>query len=83
MTKDDLLEMLDGWTFTIEDGAYSYILGCDISYQGIVTDPRELLDSLEINIDDYDDFDTLLHDVSNAIDNWNTSNRLYGLEYAY
>lgn len=83
MTKDDMLEMLQGWGFTLEDVAFSDALDREINfcYNAAVADSQTLLDTLGINIDDYDDFDTLLTAVSYAIDDWDISERLDGLEY--
>lgn len=83
MTKDDMLEMLDGWIFTLEDVAFSDALNRDINfeYNAAVSDSQTLLDTLGIDINDYDYFDALCDDVSNAIDDWDISERLDGLEY--
>ena len=83
MKKQDALDVLDGNIYLLGDVAFSDALGCDINfeYNGYVADPQALLDCLGIDYNDYEDETELSKAVESAVDDWDISERLDGMEY--
>ena len=84
MKKQDALDALDGMTYLLGDVAFSDALGRDVNfeYTGYVDEPQALLDCLGIDYNDYESESELLNAVESAVDDWDISERLVGMELA-
>lgn len=84
MKKKDALDALKGMNYSLGDVAFSDTLGRDVyfEYTGYVDEPQALLDCLGIDYNEYESESDLLNAVESAVDDWDISERLDGMELA-